>query len=361
MAAEAGAPARRAQVVGTGLIGGSVGRALRDRGWFVTGCDNDPGTEALAVEIGAVDAAGMDLEAEVCFVALPVGSVAEAARSLLERAPWVVTDVGSVKAPIVSAVDNARFVGGHPMAGSEQEGVRGSDATMFSGAVWVLTPTEQTDPDSQALVHSVVASFGAEVVTLDAAVHDRVVAVVSHVPHLTSATLMGLAADRSGRAGHGPVLRLAAGGFRDMTRIAAGHPGIWPDICQENRTAVVEVLDELLVELTEVRRIVERGDREQLLARLERARDSRMNLPTTVAKPEELTELRVGVTDRPGTLAAVTALATTYEVNIYDIEIAHSAEGARGVLILVVDSGPLEAFRTALEDDGYAVSARALT
>lgn len=361
MSGDAGAVARRAQVVGTGLIGGSVGRALRDRGWYVTGSDDDPGTEALAVEIGAIDAAGLDLTAEVCFVALPVGSVAEVSRAMLDRAPWVVTDVGSVKAPIVSAVDHPRFIGGHPMAGSEQEGVRGSDASMFSGAVWVLTPTETTDPDAQALVHSVVASFGAEVVTLDAAVHDRVVAVVSHVPHLASATLMGLAVGRSGRAGHGPVLRLAAGGFRDMTRIAAGHPGIWPDICQENRSAVVEVLDELLVELTEVRRIVDGGEREQLLARLELARDARMNLPTTVAKPEELTEVRVGVPDRPGVLAAVTALATTLEVNIYDIEIAHSAEGARGVLILVVDSGPLEAFRAALEEDGYAVSSRALT
>lgn len=335
--------------------------ALRAQGWHVTGSDWAPAVELAALERGAIDAIGVDLTAEICFVALPVSSIADAAKDLLAQADWVVTDVGSVKAPVVAALDHPRFVGGHPMAGSEQEGLAGSSATMFEGAVWVLTPSGTTDPAAQALVHSVVASFGADVVTLAPAVHDRVVAMVSHVPHLTAATLMGQAADRAGQADQGPLLRLAAGGFRDMTRIAAGHPGIWPDICAENREAIVEVLDELIANLTDVRHVVSEGDRASLVDRLEGAREARLNLPTTATRPEELVELRVGVPDRPGVLAAVTAMATQFEVNIYDIEIAHSAEGPRGVLILLVDTGKVDLFSEALTADGYAVSSRALT
>lgn len=352
---------RRAQIVGTGLIGGSVGLALRHQGWMVTGNDRDAEVAAAALRRGAIDAIGVDPTAEICFLALPVGAIATSARELLDVAPWVVTDVGSVKRPIVDAVGHARFVGGHPMAGSEQEGVAGSTATMFEGAVWVLTPSEDTDAEAQALVHSVVSSFGADVVTLGADVHDRVVAMVSHVPHLTAATLMGQAAARAGLTGQGPLLRLAAGGFRDMTRIAAGHPGIWPDICAENQEAIVEVLDELIGRLSEVRDVVSNGDRAGLVQRLEGAREARLNLPTTATRPEELVELRVGVPDRPGVLAAVTAMATQHEVNIYDIEIAHSAEGPRGVLILLVDSGTVDTFVDGLIADGYAVSSRALT
>ncbi len=148
---------------------------------------------------------------------------------------------GSVKGPIVEAVADARFVGGHPMAGSEQEGVEGADPELFEGAVWVLTPTSDTADSVYTQVAAVVSSFGAEVVALPPERHDALVAVVSHVPHLTAATLMGVAETRAEE--HQALLRLAAGGFRDMTRIASGHPAIWPDICHENRGAIVEVLD----------------------------------------------------------------------------------------------------------------------
>ena len=354
------ASGRRAQIVGTGLIGGSVGLALRADGWWVTGSDRDGSLAALALECGAIDAVGVDPTAEICFVALPVSSIAAVSAELLELADWVVTDVGSVKGPVTSALRHPRFVGGHPMAGSEQDGVRGSIATMFDGAVWVLTPSEVTDPEALALVHSIVTSFGADVVTIDAATHDSMVAMVSHVPHLTAASLMAMAAERAASGDQGPVLRLAAGGFRDMTRIAAGHPGIWPDICAENRDAIVSVLDAFIGELAEVREAVSTNDRDRLLARLERAREARVNLPTTAVRPEELVELRVGVPDRRGVLAAVTTLATAHDVNIYDIEIAHSAEGPRGVLILLVDATAVDAFTSALAVEGYTATVRSI-
>ncbi|HET7488329.1 MAG TPA: prephenate dehydrogenase/arogenate dehydrogenase family protein [Acidimicrobiales bacterium] len=347
-------PSERAVVVGTGLIGASIGLALRARGWHVSGVDRDQARVRAAVDHGALDAAGPDPDAAITFVATPVSAVAGAAREALASGAGVVTDVGSVKAPIVAAVGSSRFVGGHPMAGSEQEGLLGADATLFEGATWVLTPTEGTDPDGYALVQSVVSSLGADVVALPPDRHDALVALVSHVPHLVAATLMGLAAE--GAEEHAALLRLAAGGFRDMTRIAAGHPGIWPDICAENRSAIVGALDGLLAALAEMRAVVDRADRAALLAALGRARAARTNLPARVPRPEECAEVRVPVADRPGVLAEVTTLAGELAVNIADLEIAHSAEGDRGVLLLVVGTADAERLRTALVDRGYRPS-----
>jgi prephenate dehydrogenase len=205
----------------------------------------------------------------------------------------------------------------------------------------------------------VITSLGANVVDLPAERHDALVALVSHVPHLTAATLMRLAAQ--GAEEHATLLRLAAGGFRDMTRVAAGHPGIWPDICAENSDAIVAVLDELLGELERMRSVVAGGDRDGLLRMLEEARAARVNLPARVAAAEDLVEVRIPVLDRPGVLAEVTTLAGELAVNIYDVEIAHSAEGDRGVLVAIVDANALDLLRGALFARGYRVSARPLS
>ena len=152
------------------------------------------------------------------------------------------------------------------MAGSEIHGVAGSRPDMFEGATWVLTPTSVTDPRAQALVHGVVRSLGAEVVSLSPEDHDRLVAAVSHVPHLTAVTLMGLAARKAEQ--EAALLRLAAGGFRDMTRIAAGDAAIWLDICDDNRAAILDVLDDLIARLGSMRDVVDRGDGPSLGERL---------------------------------------------------------------------------------------------
>jgi prephenate dehydrogenase len=347
----------RAAIVGTGLIGGSLGMALRKRGWHVTGCDRDEDRARRAHQLGALDEVGDDPDAEITFIATPVGAVVAAARAALARG-GVVTDVGSVKGGIVSEIDDPRFVGGHPMAGSEQEGVEGSDPELFEGATWVLTPTAATDPAAYARVQSVVSSLGADVVAVDPQHHDQLVAIVSHVPHLTAATLMGLAADVS--AEHATLLRLAAGGFRDMTRIAAGHPGIWPDICADNRAAIVATLDSLLAALTTMRETVSAGDRMALAAALEKARTARVSLPTRAPRPEDVLEVRVPVPDRAGVLAEVTTLLGELDVNIWDLEIAHSAEGDRGVLMLVVDARYGDLARGALLARGYRPSLQRL-
>ncbi len=260
-------------VFGTGLIGGSVGMALRERGWRVTGTDVAPGVAARAVELGALDAEGEDRGADLVVVATPVQVTAAVVSEVLASPSWnpeaVVTDVGSVKGPLVAAVDGPRFVGGHPMAGSEQVGVEGASADLFVGATWVLTPTAATDPNAYARLRAVLADLGADVVALDPAEHDSLVAVVSHVPHLTAATLMALAADLGEE--HGPLLQLAAGGFRDMTRIAAGQPSIWSDICDDNADAIVATFDLLIDALGAMRQRVADHDHGSLIEVLDRA------------------------------------------------------------------------------------------
>ena len=348
---------RRATLVGTGLIGGSIGLALRRAGWAVMGTDRDPDRAEAAVAHGALDAVGEDATSDLTIVATPVGAVAAEARRLLDAGHRVVTDVGSVKAPLVAAVDHPGFVGGHPMAGSEQEGIAAATADLFDGATWVLTPTATTDDQAYATVRAAIVELGAEVVALDPARHDALVAEVSHVPHLTAATLMRLADDTAEE--HRALLRLAAGGFRDMTRVAAGHPGIWPDICVENQAAIVDVLDRLITGLSEVRQVVADQDRAQLMALLEQARSARTNLPARFGRPSELGELRVIIPDRPGALAEVTTLATEIDVNIANMEIAHSSEGDRGVLILIVEAKELGRLHDALVERGFVVSHQA--
>jgi len=357
------APQRRAGVVGCGLIGGSVGLALRREGWLVTGTDHHAARAEQAVALGALDAVGVDPRAEVTFVCTPVGALVDAVHAALVATAGgggIVTDVGSVKAAIAASVTDARFVGGHPMAGSEQEGVEGADAELFAGATWVLCPTAVTDSGAFARLRGVVSSLGAEVVAVAPDRHDELVALVSHVPHLTAAALMGLADDAATE--HATLLRLAAGGFRDMTRIAAGHPGIWPDICAENAVAIVHVLDGLLEALDHLRSVVSEADRSGLLVVLERARLARMNLPGRVAaRPDTLAEVRIPVPDRPGVLAEVTTLAGELGVNIFDLEIAHSAEGERGVLLIVVDATQADLVRGALFARGYRPSVQRLS
>lgn len=326
----------RANLIGAGLIGGSLGMALRERGWYVSISDVDDGSQTEAVNRGAADAVGLDASADITFIAAPVGAIPELADQALSKTSGLVTDVGSTKADICAAVIDPRFVGGHPMAGSEQDGIIGARSELFAGAMWVLTPSETTDEEAFAIVRAVVRSFGAETISLPATVHDELVAHVSHVPHLTAAALMNLAS--SGSLQHRALLRLAAGGFRDMTRISAGRPSIWPDICVANSTAITSSLNELIEQLEETRDLVQARNRIGLYELLNRARMARLNLPVGYAEVERVAEVVVPIPDRPGELAAITTLAAELDVNILDLEISHSGEGRRGLLTVVVDA-----------------------
>jgi prephenate dehydrogenase len=352
----------RAAVIGTGLIGGSIGLALAGLGHDVVGFDSDSERLARARELEAVGSVAADLEdaasgADVAFVALPVGAIAAAVARLLDAGVPLVTDVGSVKGPVVAEVARlcpegaARFIGGHPMAGSEQEGIDGARADLFVGAAWVVTPTPATAEGTYATLSEILRELQAEVVAVTPEDHDVLVSFVSHVPQLAASTLMDVATTHE--AQHRALLRLAAGGFRDMTRIAASQPTIWLDILTSNRDAVLGALDAYLAGLQHARDIVAAGDREALKALLDRARAARRNLPVGISMATKLVELRIVVPDAPGVLAEVTTLAGRLGVNVADLEIAHSKEGNEGVLVLIVAADDADGFEAGLHDLGY--------
>lgn len=357
-------------LLGTGLIGGSIGLALTKAGLDVRGFDADPARAEQAQSIGAVASVATSIgaavaDADVVVVAVPVGRVASVVVEALDAGARAVTDVGSVKAAVIDAVRAARpdlaarYVGGHPMAGSEQDGLDGADADLFAGATWVLTPTADTDPAAHTSIRGVIGRLGAEVIEIAPEHHDALVAVVSHVPQLAATTLMNLAAASDDQ--HALLMRLAAGGFRDMTRIAAGHPGIWPDICVANRDAILAALDAYRASLDGVRALVAAGDGDGLLDVLDRGRQARRSLPTGARVSGPLSELRVPVPDRPAVLAEVTTMAGRLGVNILDIEIAHSIEGEGGVLVLVVPTSGATPFESELVAAGYHVGRKDLT
>lgn len=341
----------RANVVGLGLIGGSVAAALTERGWSVSGIDGDARRCDDARARGLIADVGLDPDAVLTIVATPVSSIAEWVRRALAETSGLVTDVGSVKAPIAVAVGDERFIAGHPMAGSELQGLDGADAQLFRGAVWVLTPSATTSDDTFERVANVVRSLGAEVLVLRPEEHDRLVAVTSHLPHLTAATLMSLADERADD--HAAVMRLAAGGFRDMTRVASGHPTIWLDICRENRDAIVDAVDAMVAGLTKMRRIVAESDDSALLEVLRTAREARANLPGRVRELADVVELRIPIPDRAGAAAEVFSLAAELGVNTANFEVVHSVEGDRGILVMVVAASDADLFRGGLRARGF--------
>jgi prephenate dehydrogenase len=279
----------------------------------------------------------------------------------LDAGVGAVSDVGSVKAPVVRAVEAraggaaARFVGGHPMAGSAgEEGIEGADADLFAGAAWVLTPTASTDPVAFTAVRDLVALTGAAVMAVEPELHDDLVAIVSHLPHLAASALMHVAADA--QPNHETLLRLAAGGFRALTRLSGRSAGIWPDICVENRAAIINILDRYMKELERVRDLVAAEERAPLLDFFEVARAEGSSLPARSEGAGPLVELSMPVPDRPGVLAEVTTLAGRRGVNIVDLDISHGPTG--GVLLMVVPAAGADAIVAGLDELGYHTTRR---
>ena len=261
------------------------------------------------------------------------------------------TDVAGVKSSIVHDVRGPRFLGGHPMAGSELRGLAGARADLFQGCTWVLTPTDVTSPATYSTLHGIWREVGANVVAVAPDDHDRLVAIASHVPHLVAGALMNEASRVAEQ--DAVLLQLAAGGFRDMTRVAAGDPAIWPDVLFENQSAIVQSLEALETRLASLREALENDGRDVITEDLRTASIARRQLPGRALSSENLAFLRVKVSDQPGALAAVTVAASETLVNIYDIEIAHSIEGAGGVLLLAIDAQQVDAFLVELAGRGF--------
>jgi prephenate dehydrogenase len=355
----------RVAVLGTGLIGGSVCLGLRAGAMAheVTGWDVDPGAlgEALrrgAFTAGASSAPAAVSGADLVVVATPVGETVELCKAIqpaLEPGA-VVTDVGSAKADVVASCEGllgSRFVGGHPMAGSERHGIAAADAELFQDAWWIVTPTATTSSRAYRAVSGLAGALGARPIAVDPVEHDRLLARLSHLPQVVASAVVAVA---TGAGAKESLLGLAAGGFRDVTRIAASDPALWVGILRANSEAVLEALEDLTGVLGDICTALEAGRWADLHALLAASRAARLEL---FGKPElhdVAVTLAITVLDRPGVLAEVTTEAGRLGANIEDLQIVHSTEGGRGRLELVVaGQEPAEALAEALGGLGYRV------
>ncbi|HSV73953.1 MAG TPA: prephenate dehydrogenase/arogenate dehydrogenase family protein [Chthonomonadales bacterium] len=276
-------PLGRVAILGLGLMGGSLGMALRARsaasevvGWNRS---QEPGRRALAA--GAVDRVAASPEeaardADVVVVAVPVERIVELARRAAAAMPTsgVVTDLGSVKARVVAEASGAlqgRFVGGHPMAGSEESGITAAYADLYEGATWVLTPTDDSAPAAIDTVRGLAIAVGALPVVLSPEVHDRWVAAVSHLPHVAAYALAATAHEMAGTEG----VQIAAGSYRDGTRVALSDPALWAGILLENRDAALAAMERYGAWLAGAAGALRRGERDGLERLLRGAHEAR--------------------------------------------------------------------------------------
>ena len=356
---------QRLAIVGTGLIGASVALAAKraEPAPRVTGFDPDPAALEAAQARGAIDEPAESLdaalaEADLAVVAAPVAQLTAQVQAALEASGerCTVTDVGSTKAGVCAAArGSARFVGGHPVCGSEARGAEHASAELFEGATWFLTPLAETDPARYRLVHGFVSSLGATPVAVDPQAHDRLVALTSHLPHALANLLVNQAG--AGKIeGHEP-LAAAGGSLRDMTRVAGANPRIWVDIFLDNAVRLRESLAEHRRRIEQLEAALDAGDA-GFLARWigEAAGNRRRMLADAYPDSGDLQRLRVHVPDRPGVLAGITQALGAERINIEDFELHHVSPDRGGTLTLLV-GGADEAARAAalLEAQGYGV------
>ncbi|HEY4348038.1 MAG TPA: prephenate dehydrogenase/arogenate dehydrogenase family protein [Gaiellaceae bacterium] len=354
----------RLAIIGTGLIGASVALAAkRGHDAAVAGFDPDPSALEAAVARGAIDEPAESLAdalagADLAVVASPVAQLATQVRAALEASGegCTVTDVGSTKAAVCAAAQGSpRFVGGHPVCGSEAHGAAHASAELFDGATWFLTPLAETDPARYRLAHGFVSSLGATPVAVDPQAHDRLVAITSHLPHALANLLVNQAG--AGKIdGHEP-LAAAGGSLRDMTRVAGANPRIWVDIFLDNAVRLSESLAEHRRRIEQLEAALEAGDA-GFLARWigEAAGNRRRMLADAYPGSGELQQLRVHVPDRPGVLAGIAQALGAERINIEDFELHHVSPERGGTLTLLV-GGADDAERAAalLEAQGYGV------
>ncbi|WP_066634703.1 prephenate dehydrogenase [Desulfolucanica intricata] len=337
---------KKIAIIGVGLIGGSIGLVLTNKRLAekIVGVDLNEQNLNLAIELGAIDEATSSLSegvygADLVILAAPVRQTILILEAILPylASGTLITDVGSTKTEIIYRAEkllpsHIYFVGGHPMAGSEMSGVQGADRHLFENAYYLITPTEKTNPDALNRVKEMVGLLGARVVELKPEEHDQAVAVISHLPHLVASALVNTVANFSRWEN---ILPLAAGGFRDTTRIALGSPVMWRDIFLSNKEKILQILDEFKKQLGEFTEAINQTDGEMIMELLKSANRVRSVVPSkSKGYLPALFEIVVTIPDQPGMLAEITGLLGKNGINIMDIEILRVREGKGGTLRL---------------------------
>jgi len=350
-------------VLGVGLIGGSIGLAARRRaGAEVCGYDPDPRVGEAALELGAIDAqAGSVAEAvhgaDVVFVSAPVAALAETVQLALDGAgpDCVVSDVGSTKRVVADAAADERFVGGHPLAGAETAGVAHAREDLFDGATWYLSPARGTAGVLYERLHRLLTSFGAQPTAIDADTHDRLMACVSHLPHVLANLLVAQAAALrdGGESGRLPAVGPS---FRAATRVAGANSAIWTDIYMSNREALIAGIDEFVERMADVRAALRTADAAALTAWNERARADREALLGVGPRGGPVHELRVSVPNRPGVIAEIALSLGRAGVNILDMALSPAEDNQQGVVALWIGGdAPAGRAQRLIAEQGFPV------
>jgi prephenate dehydrogenase len=333
----------RVAVLGVGLIGGSIGLAARERlGCEAVGWGRTPATLERAVELGAIDRAAGSLEeacegADAVFCCAPVAALPEQVGAALAASgpEALVSDAGSTKRELLASHGgDERFIGGHPLAGAETAGVENARADLFEGARWYLTPTERTSGVLYDRLQRLVAGLGARPQAIEAEAHDRVMATISHLPHVLANALAAEAASELTRDSE----RMPEVGpsFRDATRVAGSNPAIWADIFVSNSEAVAEAVEAAGARLAEAAELIRGGDREAIAAWHAAAAEDRRRLLASELAAGPLRELRVIVANRPGTMAELALALGEAGVNIEDMALHPAPDMSSGAVTLGV-------------------------
>lgn len=341
------------EIVGAGLLGTSVALACRRAGLEVVLTDTANEHLRTATGLGAGRAATPDDRPQLVVVAVPPDQLGAVIADVLDRRDGIVTDVGSVKGAPLAAVaghpEVKRYVGGHPMAGSERSGPLAASAALFDGRPWAVTPHDTARPDAVVLVEALARTCGAVPVRLSPEEHDRAVARISHVPHLMAALTAARLADAP--EAH---LALSGQGVRDVTRVAAGDPALYGQIVAGNAPAVAALLGEVRDQLDDLIAAVAAGDRVVLETLLDRGVAGTRQIPGKHGGPARPTSsVFVSVPDHPGELARLFADAGEIGVNIEDVHIDHDPGRPVGLVELVVEEDRAEHLATSLESRGW--------
>ncbi len=360
----------RIGIIGLGLIGGSLGLALSRRGLAreIVGYDRNPDAIAAALDMGAINSRALEPEkavegAGIVILSVPVGTLAGLAKTIASRLSpgTIVTDTGSVKQPIVEELEaifqpQAFYIGGHPMAGSEQAGIGAADPYLLENAVYVLTPTSATNPLAMKKLSGILQMLGSRIITLKPDEHDLIVAGISHLPHLLAISLMQTAGELARE--HPMALMLAAGGFRDTTRIAAGETVMWRDIFIYNRSAILSLLKSWRRQIDILQMMITCCDAKDLEQYLQQARELRSQVPARQkGLLPTLHELVVTVPDLPGMIGNLAGILGEAGINIIDIEILRVREGEGGSIRLGFTTAAVAAkAKKMLQNAGIRVS-----